>query len=65
MSQCGRQVYDNLNPVPAGKELKATRSIIESPFNGEQGTIYYFGGYDAGGRDINHNTAWIYKGALK
>jgi hypothetical protein len=58
-------VYDSLNPVPAGKELKATRTIIESPFSGEKGNVYYFGGYDAGGGGLDHNTAWIYKGSLK
>lgn len=58
-------VYDFNNPVPVGAELKATRTIIESPFDGEKGNVFYFGGYDAGGGGSKHNTAWIYKGSFK
>jgi hypothetical protein len=58
-------VYDFTNPVPVGAELKATRAIIESPFDAEKGNVFYFGGYDAGGGGTKHNTAWIYKGSLK
>jgi len=59
-------VYDINNPVPEGKSLRAVRTIIASPFPEEKDKVFYFGGFDAGGRPIDkHNAAWIYKGTLK
>ncbi len=55
-------IYDNTNPVPSGKRLRATRAICKSPFPEEPYT-YYFGGYDAA-QDTSNNTSWIYKGKL-
>jgi hypothetical protein len=57
-------VYDLQNPVPAGSELRATRTITASPFPEDDGKVFYFGGYDAGGTGTKHNTAWIYKGVV-
>jgi len=57
------QVIDSMNLIPPGSGLQATRTIIKSPFFDEPNT-YYFGGMDAGGTPIFHNTAWIYKGSI-
>lgn len=54
-------VLDPDQPVPAGRELRATRTILPSPFDDEPNTIY-FAGFDAGGRGKFENTAWIYRG---
>jgi hypothetical protein len=57
-------IYDPTNPLPSGEKLKACRTIIRSPFTSDGDTVFYFGGYDAGGAGLKHNTAWIYKGIL-
>lgn len=57
-------VYDYVDPVPAGSLLRAVRTICPSPFPEEAGRVYYFGGFDAGGNQDWHNTAWIYRGEL-
>ncbi|MFA5574573.1 MAG: T9SS type A sorting domain-containing protein [Brumimicrobium sp.] len=56
-------IYDDENPVPNGKSLRATRTICKSPFSEESNNTYYFGGYDCLA-DTSNNTAWIYKGTL-
>jgi acetyl esterase/lipase len=58
------RVFDETQPVPAGNELKATRCIVGSPFPTEGGRVFYFCGYDAGGANTRHNTAWIYRAEL-
>lgn len=58
------RLFDYSHPVPDGKELKGMRCIVASPFAEEQGRVFYFGGYDAGGAALKHNTAWIYRGEL-
>jgi hypothetical protein len=57
-----QKVYDFANPVPAGQNLRAIRTICKSPFPQDSGT-YFMGGYDCA-RDTSKNTAWIYKGVL-
>jgi hypothetical protein len=57
-------VYDPAKPVPAGQELLGTRTIVVSPFPEDQGRVFYFGGFDAGGGGKKHNTAWIYRGVV-
>jgi hypothetical protein len=60
------RVFDPNHPKPdAPKGLRATRTIIVSPFTADRGRVLYFGGYDAGGDDIKHNTAWIYKAEIQ
>lgn len=58
------RIFDYEHPLPEGDELKAARCIAPSPFSGEAGRVFYFGGYDAGGRLRKHNTAWIYRGEM-
>jgi hypothetical protein len=59
------QVIDSAYLIPATPGLQATRTICKSPFPDEP-TVYYFGGFDAGGQNpIYHNTAWLYKGVLR
>lgn len=58
-------VYDPLMPVPAGDELKGNRAIVASPFPEDQGRVIFMGGYDAGGAQKRHNTAWVYRGVLR
>jgi hypothetical protein len=62
------RVFDLANPVPAGVDLRATRTIVVSPFAGDAGRALYFGGFDAGGdpppAQAFHNTAWIYRGVI-
>jgi hypothetical protein len=56
-------VYDTLNPVDTiNKSLDATRYIVKSPFPQDNGSVFYFGGYDGG--FVNNRTAWIYRGQL-
>jgi hypothetical protein len=55
-------IFDNQNPVPVGKNLRACRTICESPFPEEPYT-YYFGGFDCA-KDTSKNTSWIYKGVI-
>ena len=55
-------IFDNKNPVPNGKNLRACRTICKSPFPEEPNT-YYFGGYDCAS-DTSNNTSWIYKGVI-
>ena len=49
--------------LPSGQSLQGVRSIIESPFAGERGKIWYFAGYGAQ-RKLVHDTAWIYRGEV-
>jgi hypothetical protein len=58
------RIFDYVQPVPQGAELKGVRCIAASPFPEEDGRVFYFGGYDAGGQSAKHNTAWIYRGEL-
>jgi hypothetical protein len=62
------RVFDVANPVPRGNELRATRTIVASPFAGDAAGALYFGGFDAGGDlptgRVYHNTSWIYRGAI-
>lgn len=56
-------VYDYVNQVENGLNLRSVRTICASPFEeDEEGTIY-LGGFDAAGGP-HHNTAWMYKGQL-
>lgn len=48
------------NPDPA---LKATRSIVVSPFPEDKGRVFYLAGYDVSEMP-SHNTGWIYRGSL-
>jgi hypothetical protein len=62
-------VIDAANPLPAGRELRATRTIVASPFAQDAGrAAFYFAGFDAGGNlpagSAYHNNAWIYRGSL-
>jgi len=56
------RVFDPKNPDPE-HGLRGTRTICQSPFPGEKGKIFYFGGFDATGGPYR-NTAWIYKAEL-
>jgi hypothetical protein len=56
-------LYDAANPIPAGQELRATRTIVVSQFVEDQSRVIYFGGFDAGGAGDKHNSAWVYRGA--
>ncbi|MFZ4543589.1 MAG: T9SS type A sorting domain-containing protein [Saprospiraceae bacterium] len=56
-------IYDNANPLPTNKRLRACRTICKSPFAEDQNAVYYFGGYDCA-QDTSNNTSWIYKGVL-
>ena len=62
------RVFDLAHPVPHGDELRATRTIVASPFAGDAAGALYFGGFDAGGNPppgrVYHNTAWIYRGVI-
>lgn len=62
------RVFDLAQPVPRGDELRATRTIVASPFAGDAPGTLYFGGFDAGGTPppgrVFHNTAWIYRGVV-
>lgn len=53
-------VYPTPDTVPAGRELRATRTILHSPFPDDD--TLFFAGYDAGGAGTKENTAWIYRG---
>jgi hypothetical protein len=55
-------VFDETQPVPAGKELRATRHIVPSPYPGDN--AFYFAGFDAGGRGSKTSTAWIYRAEM-
>ena len=55
-------IFDNRNPEPNGKNLRACRTICKSPFKEEPYT-YYFGGYDCA-NDTSNNTSWIHKGKI-
>ncbi|MFK8183940.1 MAG: alpha/beta hydrolase [Phormidesmis sp.] len=59
------RVFDPEHPIPDAPDgLRATRSIVVSPFPEDQAEVLYFGGYDAGGAGQKHNTAWIYRATL-
>ena len=59
------RVFDPDHPRPdPPRGLLATRTIEVSPFPEDKGRILYFGGYDCASIK-SHNTAWIYKGALR
>ncbi len=47
--------------LPAGQTLRATRCIAASPFAADDGSAFYFGGYDSGGDEVQ-NTGWILRG---
>ncbi len=49
------------NPDPA---LRATRSIVVSPFPEDRGRVFYLSGYDVSEMP-SHNTGWIYRASLK
>ncbi|MBI5527006.1 MAG: hypothetical protein HY897_11780 [Deltaproteobacteria bacterium] len=52
-----------ITPKPT---LVATRTMIRSPFAGEENVVVYAGGFDCNGViGVNHETAWIYRGALQ
>ncbi len=55
-----KQVVDDSNP---DKNLVATRTIIKSPFAGEE-DVLYVGGWDANSHECR-DTAWIYKGGFE
>jgi hypothetical protein len=60
-------VHDPAFSIPPGTGIghMGIRSIASSPFEGEAGRVFYFGGGDAGGpTPWLHNTAWIYRGTL-
>jgi hypothetical protein len=60
-------VHDPALSIPPGTGIghMGIRSIAPSPFEGEAGRVFYFGGGDAGGpTPWLHNTAWIYRGTL-
>jgi arylsulfatase A-like enzyme len=54
------ELADVGNDVPSGS-LRATRCIAASPFAGDLGGVFYFGGYDTGD-ESSTNTAWILRG---
>ncbi|MEO1334164.1 MAG: hypothetical protein AAFV29_00915, partial [Myxococcota bacterium] len=61
-------VYDFSAPVDEGRSLRAVRTIAVSPFPEDEGRVIYVGGYDVFDRAtspdrLQHNTAWIYRGA--
>jgi hypothetical protein len=59
------QVFDSQHLFPdAPGGLRASRTIVVSPFPEDRGRVLYFGGYDAGGSGRKHNTAWIYRAVL-
>jgi hypothetical protein len=52
-------------PTNSSVGLMGVRTIAPSPFAGEQGRVFYFGGGDAGGdTPWLHNAAWVYRGTL-
>lgn len=60
------QISDPDHPIPnpSSGGLRATRTIRPSPFPGEQGRVWYFGGFDAFGGPSHLNTGWVYRGEL-
>jgi arylformamidase len=54
--------YDFADPPLTGTSLRSVRALAASPFVEDQGSAFYFGGFDAhvGDRD----SAWIYRGAI-
>jgi hypothetical protein len=52
-----RQITDPRLPT-----LVSTRTICVSPFESDQGNVFYFGGFDCNSQP-SHNTAWIYRGS--
>ncbi|MGD1002744.1 MAG: hypothetical protein ABSA67_18805 [Candidatus Brocadiia bacterium] len=59
------RVFDPDHPRPnPPRGLLSTRTIEVSPFPEDKGRTLYFGGYDPANID-SHNTAWIYKAALR
>lgn len=58
------RVFDPARPTPGQAGLRATRTILASPFPEERNRVFYFGGYDGGGASGAHRTAWIYRGEL-
>lgn len=57
-----RQIQDFT--LPNTPKLVATRTLVASPFNGEQGRVIYAGGFDAN-RETCHDTGWLYRGELQ
>ena len=43
--------------------LESVRTIAVSPFPGDNGQVFYFGGFDCNSQP-SHNTGWIYRGAI-
>jgi len=48
---------------PNHPQLRASRTICQSPWESDSGKVIYAGGYD-GNSGENHNTAWIFRGEL-
>jgi hypothetical protein len=57
------RVFDDDHPVPEGRSLDATREIVASPFDADNGRVLYFAGYD--GPYVDNRTAWIYRGTIR
>jgi hypothetical protein len=57
------RISDPAEPIP-DPILRACRAACLSPFPGETNRILYLGGFDAGGSNDWHNTAWIYRAEL-
>jgi hypothetical protein len=58
------RVFDAKNP-PIGKYgLRATRTICASPFPGDRGQVFYFGGFDEMSGSAPGKNGWIYKAVL-
>jgi Secretion system C-terminal sorting domain len=58
-------IYDFNQPLKTNEELRATRTFCISPFPEDDNLVIYAGGFDAGGYNKPHNTAWIYKGTYQ
>ncbi len=47
--------------LPPAQTLRASRCMAVSPFAGDAGSVFYFGGYETAGEE-SHDTAWIARG---
>jgi len=58
------QVIDSSNSIPSRFGLRGTRTILQSPFSEDSGSVYYLGGFDAH-NGPHTNSAWIYKATVR
>lgn len=59
-----REIGAQAHATLPGPRLKATRSIVVSPFAADAGRALYFAGYDVE-LGSAHNSAWIYRASLE